>query len=660
MKWHFQQHDGYADIDQSTAAEAFVSGNLRDLATALVRESLQNVLDAQRDAQEGPVRVRMTLGETSAEVADKWFDELHAHLGMPSAGLPDAPMPDETCRTLTVEDFGTTGLTGDYAKPYRQGEQNNFVNFLYHEGVTGKVGRNLGSRGVGKIVLLMASRARTKFAYTVQHDDPAQRPLLVGKNLLHYRTDAATGKAYGPKSYFLEDWPHGAAREPVQDPQATAEFAKDFGLTRDGQAGLSIVIPYLDQNVQARDLRRAIVAEYHYAILSGRLVVELAQGDEVETFDPAHLPKLGDPDADAMIRLARWAIAHPEPDTHTLPPTPGVLQRLENARVPDAVRQHIQGKLDERQPVSVRVPLFVHPKGSEPQSTWIDLHLEFADRAHRKPSFIREVLPVTDVRKARAAPQVRALVVVSDEPILGLLRAAEGANHTDWSPRTDEFKKKYKGRLGEIEFVATAVAQLIDIVRGEAAEPVGGIATQFFSAEHVEDSPKRKGQGKNQKPGDQEQELPDDLEPNPGAAYKLVKNPTGFTIQRNPARPIPSRLTVRVAYDVLRGSPWSKNAYDTADFDFRTVHKEIPGNVSVAYNEQHCGLKTPDPGNRLIVTPTDDDFEVIAHGFDPNRDLIVDVRDTTPRPKPVTEPQAQEADHERPADQLHEAQPADA
>src|SRR4030095_11539513 len=106
---------------------------------------------------------------------------------------------------------GTKGLIGDYAAPYRPGGENNFVNFLYHDGVSGKSDAKLGSRGVGKIVFTMASRARTLFAYTIPESDPARRPLLVGKNLLKFRE--VDGKLYAARSYFLDAWPTDQARE---------------------------------------------------------------------------------------------------------------------------------------------------------------------------------------------------------------------------------------------------------------------------------------------------------------------------------------------------------------------------------------------------------------------------------------------------------------
>lgn len=656
MKWHFQKHDGFADVDQSSSAEAFVSGNLRDLATALVRESMQNVLDAKREDHDGPVRVRMSLGQVKPETADYWFDGLNTHLGLEGSGLPHPPEAGELCRTLSIEDFGTCGLTGDYTKPYREGEQNNFVNFLYHDGVTGKAGNNLGSRGVGKIVLLMASRARTKFAFTIRDDEDDRRPLLVGKNLLKFRT-ADDGQQYSPKSYLIEDWPTDAARQPVSDPDDTARFANDFALTRGKKRGLSVLIPYLDPTITRDDLRRAIVAEYHFAILAGRLVVELAEGDEVETFTPDHLPSVGDASVDAMIELSRWAVAHPETGLVTIAPQPDGLQRLAEELVPETVRESIGSALDARERVAVRMPLHVHPRDTEPVETFVTVYLEFAERQHDKPAFVREVLPVTDVRGAWKAAQVRALVVVADEPILKMLRAAEGANHTDWSPRTDQFKRSYHGRKGEIDFVASAVGRLIEIVRGQASEPVGGIATRFFSAAVPDAKPKTKGDGKDRSKGTEPDDVPDDLQPNPGASFMLVKNADGFTVERNPDRERPKRLTVRVAYDVLRGSPWSKTAYDTADFDLRKKRSTV--------HVVHRGvqLERPDPGNRLVIVPVADDFQVVVHGFDPNRDLIVDVRDTPGGKKKSPthpDPHRKEADDDRATDQLHETQQADA
>ncbi|MEZ6081632.1 MAG: sigma-70 family RNA polymerase sigma factor [Pirellulaceae bacterium] len=188
--WFFQQHDGFQDIDQSSASEAFSGGVIRDLATAIVREGIQNALDAQNGFTDEPVLVKISLGRCSKPAAlhnRRWFEQLFPHLQLPDVGAPNAPRPVEQNNYLIFEDFNTKGLVGDYSAPYRPGQENNFVNFMYHDGITGKADRKLGSRGVGKIVFTMASRIRTIFAYTIRADDTERRPLLIGKNLLRFR-----------------------------------------------------------------------------------------------------------------------------------------------------------------------------------------------------------------------------------------------------------------------------------------------------------------------------------------------------------------------------------------------------------------------------------------------------------------------------------------
>jgi hypothetical protein len=110
-KWFFQEHDGYGDVNQSSSAEAFEGASVKDLATSLIRESLQNVLDVTLDRSE-PARVRFTLVEPSKPEStfDDWFDGLMNHIQSPGAGLPDAPKPEDSCRYLLIEDFNTLGL----------------------------------------------------------------------------------------------------------------------------------------------------------------------------------------------------------------------------------------------------------------------------------------------------------------------------------------------------------------------------------------------------------------------------------------------------------------------------------------------------------------------------------------------------------------------
>lgn len=648
-KWFFQKHDGYGDIDQSSSSEAFSGTSIRDLATALIREGVQNILDARSTRPDaGSLRLRLTLGTCPgdpAEIKTRWFAELMRHLQQPDVGAPDPPDNGEPCRFLAFEDFGTRGLVGDYSAPYAPGQENNFVNFMYHDGVSGKADSKLGSRGVGKVVFTMASRARTIFAYTIPEDDPSRQPLLVGKNLLKFRQ--LDNELYAGRSYFLDGWPRGQARQPVIDPQVLSRFRTDFPIKRQNEPGLSIIIPFVDPSVVAEQLRRAIVEEYHFALLAGQLEIELNDGSISEVYGSQNIPEIKDDDeVNARVTLARWAVAHPDPQLQTLPPEPNQLQRLTEPLVPAKLREAVVTALDHRGRVAVRMPLYIHPKHSDPVLTHFDVYMEFAERHHAKPEFVRELLPVSDVREARSAPQVRALVLVRAGPLADLLRAAEGANHTDWSPRTDRFQERYVGRRGEISFVAQSVSKLVEIARGQANEPVGGIATQFFSAARQQPNAAT-GETASTKPGTDPDHVPDDLEPTAPSGSILTQHDGGFSIKHKPGQPLPKRLMVRVAYDVLRGSAWSD--YDPADFDFR----KTKGDVRVIASDANVERK--DPGNCLIITPKSEAFEIVVTGFDLNRDLIVDVRDPG-RPKRKRKENSS-ADQ---ANELHQPHTADA
>jgi len=616
-KWHFQQHDGYGDVDQSSSAESFEGTAVKGLVTSVVRESVQNVLDVSLDPAE-PARVRFTLIETpsSESTCDEWFDDLMHHLQQPGAGVPDSPKPDEPCRYLLIEDFNTSGLVGDYSAPYVPGTENNFVNFLYHDGLTGKGVRKLGSRGVGKIVLLLASRARTIFAYTIPKGDGPGQPLLVGKSLLKFRQ--VDGKLYKPASYYVEEWPDGQAREPVADTAALMRFRNSFKLSREDETGLSVVIPYLDPSISFKELRRAIVEEYHFAILNGKLVVELTDGASVETIDADKIPDLDDEELSARVDLAQFAINNPDPALRTVAPRAGEIQKLSDAVVSANVRVAILEALNQQERIAVRCHLNIHPKGELPVQTWCDVYFETVENIHQRPTFVRELLPISG--EGKPCSQLRALVLIRPGPLADLLRAAEGANHTQWSPRTDNFKKAYMGRLGEIEFVGTCVNRLVEIARGNAVEPVGGISTFFFSAPLDDKGGKSKHKGKKKRGSGGELDVPVIPPPPPiePMGYRFNQNPGGFTLHGDPEKPVPKRITVRVAYDVLRGSPWSD--YDPDDFDLRKPR----GGVHVDSNDAE--IQRPDPGNKLVIIPNSKDFKVVVTGFDNQLDLIVDHR----------------------------------
>ena len=78
---------------------------------------------------------------------------------------------------------------------------------------------------------------------------------------------------------------------------------------------------------------------------------------------------------------------------------------------------------------------------------------------------------------------------------------------------------------------------------------------------------------------------------------------------------MPMPLRLRIAYDVRRGNPYKR--WVAADFDLARDKERLQitgGDILSA------------AGNRLEINATSPDWRLRLRGFDPDRDLIVDLR----------------------------------
>ena len=129
MEWKFAKMARNVSRDRSCLAEFFNDSTIfRDFTDALIREDIQNRLDAKRDdvPNEKPVVVtyRLTTHDArSSEKIAKWLRPLGPHCNSQSCRETYHRQP-LTCfydssaelRCLTIEDFNTTGLQGSPAE----------------------------------------------------------------------------------------------------------------------------------------------------------------------------------------------------------------------------------------------------------------------------------------------------------------------------------------------------------------------------------------------------------------------------------------------------------------------------------------------------------------------------------------------------------------
>lgn len=631
--WDFYPQQPTDPIHNPISGEFFSTEAVGNVADALIRESLQNTLDARKRHEDGsrqPAQVRIFLSEASGALsaarARRWFGLLWPHVMAPGNGLRDQPAPIDPCSFLVFEDFGTIGLTGN-PEEYRviDGVTNHFLNFFRAEGHSDKGERDRGSWGVGKTVFPRASRISSFFGLTVRSDD--HKHLLLGRSILKYhRVD---GQSYKSDGYFGRRRQDGFML-PTDDAATLAEFRHDFSITRHAENGLSIVVPWCE-TTRENDMSRekvvaAVLRGFFYPILMGHLSVTITTpaGDAV-ALDASSLAAKVEAIGGRLalellpvIRLAVWAQTRTPAEFRSLAaPPPQRAQSWSADLVPADLVKHIRESLAQRQSVALQVPMAVQSRTGGPQHTFFRVFLEHCEEDSERPVFIRDELIISDVKSPRI-PHVRSLVIVDDGPLATLLRDAETPAHTQWNQGTSNFKNKYKFGPGAINFVRLSVSELLRIINQAEQQPDPTITVDFFSVpatpddeEAVPTQRRRPRQTEGLNPP------PPPLPPPPAKPrrFRIARLRGGFSIRAgDPGAPLPSVIEVRVAYDVRRGNPLRK--YHPADFDLASA--------PIRWDTGTGGAEVKSAtGNRLLVAIASPGFSLEVTGFDPDRDLYV-------------------------------------
>lgn len=626
MEWQFYRQDPTDPVLNPIAGEFFSSEAVGDAADALVREAIQNSLDARTrgaDNVTSPARVRIFLSGddgalSSAEIAT-WFGGIWPHVAASNNGLADPPSAEDRCPFLVVEDFGTCGLDGDpEAYCPDPGNPNNFLNFFRAFGHSDKGTHAKGSWGVGKTVFPRSSRISSFFGLTVRAND--DRGMLLGRSVLKYHRVA--DQPFKSDGYFGERRNDGFVL-PCEDPAALRRFREAFNIERASEPGLSIVVPWYtttgDGCITKDDVVRAVISGFFYPMLAGDLEVHVVTPNDSQKLAATTLGEVlkGRTEKWAavllpIIELAQWWRENKGSVAATLvaPPPSSAQKWTPETITPETTKTLIPLALEHKR-FAVRVPMSVRPRGAEPVSTHFDVICETTPDDSMNPVFIRDGLIISDVRPARATRGVRSIVVVEDDALASFLRDAETPAHTEWTPSTANFKTKYVYGPSAIDYVRAAVPELFAAIRRSDTAPDLDITLDAFFLETAGG-----GQGNSLR---EKKKLPDRKKQLPRFAISKVDG--GFTLKRPPPpkepRPAFEKFAIRIqaAYDVRSGS--ALRSYSPFDFDVAKAPVKI----------EQSGMRIISAVGKCIVAVVEDpEFRINVTGFDSNRDLFVDAR----------------------------------
>lgn len=579
--------------------------NLTGISEAIIREFIQNSLDAKCDSCS---IIRITFEKTSREKTKKFFDGLEDHLL--SANFYPSELGRDEVPFITIEDFGTTGLDGFTGEDGKRPEgKNNFYNFWWYEGKSEKTGKERGRWGLGKTTFHVASKIRAFWGLTVRKDD--KRKLLMGKTLL--KTHKIDSDTFTYNGYYANE-----GYKPISDKGLLKEFSECFALLRDGEPGLSIVIPFPHSEITPMEILKSIMIHYFYPILNGTLEILLRYDDKEEELNSKNFIKVA---SEQNWEGTSWENISVKDFldfvNETRQKSELIELKISNTENPEISRESFQDQLDSLREkfnsgeiISLRVPVQIKEVNKENIDSHFDVFIQKKkDNSSADEYYVRSGITITDIKKITGFP-VRSLFIAEDEAVAKFLGDAETPAHTNWNERTEGFTEKYEHARRKLRFVIKGVSSVLSYIYLPPKELKKDFLKDIF---YVKVEPEIEKDEEEDTSGKIKKDIP---EPKP-KKYHLTKIDGGFRLTKSKNEiDLPLKVRIICAYDTRKGNPF-KN-YELFDFDL--------GNSEFVISSKGCAIYHRNE-NKIEIMIDDKEFEFEVTGFDKMRDLIIDVKE---------------------------------
>lgn len=611
--WRFSELHRDAKL-RDPMQEAFFddSDSLTD-ALSLVRESIQNSIDARADASV-PVVVKYTFGQfdPKSEPYSKYFKGLREHLSS-ARGHSMAETLDAKGTFLSIEDFNTCGLGGYTVNRMPETHEKSDANFFYFvhaEGSTNKGEGKRGKWGIGKVVFPKISKIKSFFVVSNRLSGGQIDRVALGQAILKSHT--IDGVHFQPDGWFASfDGDQGYCELSRAESEVLQE---DWKLKRGDDLGLSITIPFVNETITSTSILRALIEQYFIAVIKGDLICEIQEtSGKVTVVDAETIAGLSsdikmDDDSSTRDFTQRIALAL-EGHKGNLPTF--TANRVAYAALADGVclseadRLEIKAWFDEGTPFRVVVPVETPVANrAEMTESSFELIIVRTPGLSNPVTFSREGILVPG-RRAASLKNALCLVLIEGGALADLLGLSEGPAHESWSERAEKFREAFPKTSKAAQYIQLVRRQAVNFVKSIQvvdSELDANLLSTFFKIS------KTKPSGKSSTATSVKLEL------TPSDEFATISHVRGGFRLASSSRNVPvgSTISVITGYGVLRGNPftrWSKN-----DFSLENLAVEA-ASVSM--------LKTA--GNQFAFRIEAHDWSVSVIGFDPLRDVEIEI-----------------------------------
>ena len=631
--------------------------NEQDIVTSVVRESVQNILDAPAEEAEGSkaVLARFSFKDISWENFKRYATtnekkSLNDHLNSPTLERHAQSFEAKTIRTLLVEDFNTRGLTGSFNKD-EPNSQSNLVNFWWNSGNgnKGKRGSN-GSAGVGKICFIAASGMRTMWGISKRLNDEVYPKVLIGTtDLPVHHVDGVSfkgGAQYGVE--FENPETNNTSFEPITDVKEIREFESCFGTDRD-EPGLSVIIPAVSEEITTETIASAVLKQYFWAIINQKLVVEIiSENGDVTVLNPETLAhNLGKQTTNERLlaKKVELAIMAKQLLSSSSPATfkglvPEISDNTETytfrkTQITDSNLESMREYFDRGEMLRLEFSIpFKDLTAGQQKNGLLNLFFKRLEPNEEAPKeFIRRSVSLTQMERAlaRSIPKnVYCFLLINDPDMSDFVVSAEDPAHIKLT-KGQFTKNRSFSPVHALSFITEIERIVFSILNRSDEESVfiENFDQDIFSIRlpdsenQLKPEKKSKSKQKTKEPRPQINEksepifLQRELTDETGFEVTSLKSLESFLEQGTVSLPI--SLQIKSAYQTINGPSAAWKYYSKHDF-------EMGKDISVDLIPKDKIQVVESDGNNLKLEINAASFKITVTGFDANRDLITKVR----------------------------------
>ena len=486
-----------------------------------ILECVQNAIDAAIEKNGKREKTILKFHFTQIKKSDcKFFDKnFENHLNQRKYGRRHDFEDSISC--LIMEDFSTTGITGDPEIPDDQtstGEKNNWYHFLIDFGGGNKLqdARKGGSEGEGRQTFMLNSGIATFFGISIDSTNN-NRPSIFGMSYFGKRK--VNGISYPAFSSFGKKIQYEGNDEcvPVTDAEKAKEFISLFNLKRKiDDSGTSIVVPFYNkEEISSEFIISRLISIYRVPIFRDELEV-FVEDTQINSKNIRSLVDAREQSPEKKM-LYQDYFNFLEETTHNLAQENNFEINFYDT---DEINKENIANFDElilkfNENKTLKLRLGFQIKKYKDNIRYDDLGSYINIYLKKYPSnldnvretyndFIRGQMPLYARRNKKTS--MFHLVDIQDEHAMLLYKHAEQANHSEISADNWKLKDEYKGYKPIIRLSKAITIKLYNLITSENLEEDFEATQDLFQIDE-------KDKGQSQIPGGGGEEDEDDIEP---------------------------------------------------------------------------------------------------------------------------------------------------